>query len=99
MKPRLVRETTIDKLPDAAFRVTAPVKVEIYKEADASFSAVAPELGMWVHGIGATEQSAVSDLMDAIVDQRLSVGRVANSGCSEYAMTIKAVFENRFVED
>src|SRR5258706_16244464 len=94
-----IHQIKIHELPAGTFKLTIPVEVAVYRETDGAFRAAAPELGMWVDGFGETTDAAISDLCDAIVEQRRSVAEVANSQCSEYAQTIKAVFEERFVED
>lgn len=93
------RVTEINELPDSGYKVKTPIRVEIRRDADGTYRASAPELGMWVDGLGRTEAEAVNDLRDAIIVQRDSVGRVSASQCSRYALLVKSDFEQLIVED
>jgi hypothetical protein len=96
---KLIRRTEIKGVSDSRYRLTSPVRVVIYQDADGTYRASAAELGMWVDGLGQTQEEAISDLTDAIIAQRDSVSKLSASQCSGYAQAIKSAFEERIVED
>lgn len=92
-----IRTTILRNISAGKYRVTEPVTVRLFKEADGSYRAAAPELGMWIDGRGMTEEEALQDLSMAIVEQRDSANQ-AEGQCSNYARTIRNVFLQRFVK-
>jgi len=94
----LVRTTEISNLPGGSYKLAVPIKVAVYLEPRGIFRASAPELSMWSDGLGHTESDAVEDLSEEILDQRQSISEYSSSDCSEYARTIKAVFEDKMRE-
>jgi hypothetical protein len=93
-----IRKIVFDRLPGDRYTLTSSVEVHIYSNGNGGFIATAPELGMWVDGWGQTEDDAVADLWDAILEQRDSLGARPEAEYSEYARVIKRTFEQRFVE-
>jgi predicted RNase H-like HicB family nuclease len=93
-----IQKTMIHEIPASPYKLTSPLEVHIYQEAGGGFRATAPELGMWVDGLGRTQTEAVEDLADAIMGLQESLRKQAESRCSKYARAIKKTFEQRFIE-
>lgn len=87
------RRTYIEKLPTGRYRLARRVEVYIFKEPNGGFRATAPDLGMWMDGIGRTEAEATEELCNAIVGQRDSVNKEGHMNWSRYAKKVRTIFE------
>jgi hypothetical protein len=92
------RTTFIEKLPTRRYRLAGRIEVHIFKEPDGGFRATAPELGMWMDGLGWTEAEAIKELGDAIVGQRDSVNKEGQVNWSQYAKKVRTLFERRVLQ-
>jgi hypothetical protein len=60
--------------------------------------AVAPEMGLWVDGIGGTESEAIADLSEILVTQREVFKRVTPGQLTEYAKRTAEFTSQRLAE-
>jgi len=78
-----VRLLTIEQLPSGT-KLREPIQIRIEHEGSGLFFASAPELGLWLDGVGSTEECALEDLERVIKRQKEAFSDVSYATASDY---------------
>ena len=93
-----LKTVLLDHLPGGpVLRKPTAVKIELM-DGDRIF-ATAPELGLWIDGVGDSEKEALADLARIIRGYRETLNEIPENECHAYLLHMKHVFHDFLTED
>jgi len=87
-----VRSLVVQEFPRGT-RLRKPIAIRLERDPSGTVFAGAPDLGLWVDGVGTTDQEAIEDLETIIGLYRQSFIDLAQQNTSEYLAAMRAAFE------
>jgi hypothetical protein len=89
-----MNQRLLSKLSKGSNALKKPIRVVIVQLDAQTYTANAPELGLWCPGFGATPNEAVEDLVEAIGSVADRFSKIDLTRTSDYANTVRRTLQN-----
>jgi len=97
MNKAIKKTLNLDKLPGGT-KLKRPTAILIEFSTDGKTYAAAPELGMWLDGVGNSEDEAIEDLAGLVRRYKESLSYVRDAESYEYLRLMKSAFNDLVIE-